>query len=177
MKILLGVTSGIAIYKSCELVRLFTKAGHEVKVCMSPSACEFIKPYLFERLSGNKVFVEMFEATVRHDVEHISLAVWADAAVLAPATMSTIGKLANGIADNLLTTVFAAIPPATPVFIAPAMNSNMWTNPANLRNIAYLKTWSNVRMIGPDEGSLACGTEGLGRMSEPEAIFSAVTAR
>jgi phosphopantothenoylcysteine decarboxylase/phosphopantothenate--cysteine ligase len=176
MKILLGVTSGIAIYKSCELVRLFVKAGHEVKVCMTPAACEFVRPYLFERLSGNKVFVETFAVTDACDVEHIALADWAEVALIAPATMSTIGKLANGIADNLLTTVFAALPQSTMLFIAPAMNEHMWCNPANVRNVEFLRGWKNVRFIGPAQGSLACGTDGVGRMSEPSEIFTVVVS-
>ncbi|MCP4632564.1 MAG: bifunctional phosphopantothenoylcysteine decarboxylase/phosphopantothenate--cysteine ligase CoaBC [candidate division Zixibacteria bacterium] len=167
-KIVLGITGGIAAYKSAELVRLYVKAGFEVKVIMTSSACEFITPLTLETLSQNEVSIKMFPEKKFYTTHHIDLADWAELFVVAPATANFIGKAANGIADDLLTTVFSAA--TCPVLIAPAMNSNMWDNPAVTENCAKLKSYG-FHFIGPDEGDLACGWEGRGRMAQPDEIL------
>ncbi|MBD3169565.1 MAG: bifunctional phosphopantothenoylcysteine decarboxylase/phosphopantothenate--cysteine ligase CoaBC [candidate division Zixibacteria bacterium] len=166
--VLLGVTGGIAAYKSAELTRLFVKAGHEVKVIMTGSACEFITPLTLATLSNNDVAIEMFPESGEFTTRHIDLADWADILVIAPATANFIGKAANGICDDLLTTVFPAA--TCPVLIAPAMNSNMWDYPAVQENFLKLLSYG-FYSVGPDSGDLACGWVGRGRMVEPETIF------
>lgn len=168
-KILIGISSGISIYKVCSLVRLFLKNGAKVKVVMTKSAAKLISPLVFETLTQSPVYISMFDSG--HGLTHINLAKWTDVLVLAPATANTIGKLVNGIADNLLTTVILALPEKTPLIIAPAMNDNMWKNVFVQENIKKLKKRKNCELVGPVTGILADGTEGEGRMSEPEQIF------
>ena len=170
-KILLGVTGSIAAYKVCELVRLFVKNGDEVSVVMTPSACAFVQPLTFQTLSRRPVGVEPFAAPAEWRPGHISLAEWADVALVAPATANTIAKLRGGIADNLLTSVLLAT--RAPIVLAPAMNDGMWENAATQENLATLRA-RGVKVIEPDEGELACGTRGKGRMPSPEKIFAAV---
>lgn len=170
-KILVCVTGSIAAYKAAELVRLFIRAGDEVKVVMTPAAAEFVSPLTFRTLSRNPVALDEFEDPANWEVGHISLAEWADAAVVAPATANTISKLRFGIADNALTSTLLAV--KAPVVVAPAMNTAMWTNPATVENIGVLRS-RGVKIVGPVEGSLACGTSGIGHMSEPGEIFAAV---
>jgi phosphopantothenoylcysteine decarboxylase / phosphopantothenate---cysteine ligase len=176
LQILVGVTGGIAAYKSAILVRLLKKAGAEVVVTMTESACRFITPLTLSTLSGNPVVTSLWEQVhgdgLPSDVEHIGLVKWADHAILAPATMNCIGKLACGLADDSLTTFFAAFPPSR-TLIAPAMNSGMWRNPATVTNIGTLQE-RGMTMVGPDSGELACGDHDQGRMSEPEAILEAL---
>ena len=177
-RILLGVTGSIAAYKAAELVRLFVKNGDEVRVVMTPAACEFVSPLTFQTLSRNPVYVEEFNPVYVEEFkrpaewrpEHISLAD-CDLAVVAPATANTIAKLRYGLADNLLTSTLLAT--RAPIAIAPAMNDGMWENAVTRENIAALEK-RGVKIVAPGYGELACGTSGLGRMAEPEEIFKAV---
>jgi phosphopantothenoylcysteine decarboxylase/phosphopantothenate--cysteine ligase len=166
--ILLGITGGIAAYKSAELARLFVKEGCEVRVIMTRAACRFIAPLTFETLTGHEVHTEMFPSDRLYGTHHIDLADGADLIVVAPATANFLGKAANGIADDMLTTTFAAV--TCPVLIAPAMNSNMWDSPSVKRNVEILRSYG-FNFIGPDEGDLACGWVGRGRMVEPGVIL------
>jgi len=170
-KILIGVTGGIAIYKICTLVRLFVKDGAQVKVVMTENAAKFISPMTFQTLTGFPTYVSMFPPRDSNALDHINLARWADVLILAPATANTIGKIANGIGDNLLTTVILALPEKTPLVIAPTMNVNMWENVLTQENIKKLKKRDNCYIIGPTTGLLAEGIKGKGRMVEPEEIF------
>jgi phosphopantothenoylcysteine decarboxylase/phosphopantothenate--cysteine ligase len=170
-KILIGVTGGIAIYKICALVRLFIKSGAQVKVVMTENATKFISPMTFQTLTGFPTYVSMFPPTDPNALDHINLARWADIFILAPATANTIGKIANGIGDNLLTTVILALPEKTPLIIAPAMNVNMWENIFIQENIKKLKKRENCYIIGPTIGLLAEGIKAKGRMVEVEEIF------
>lgn len=169
-KILVGVTGGIAAYKTCELIRLLVKQNCTAKVVMTENAAKLVSPLIFEALSGNPVHIDVFG----NGIDHIRLAKWADAVIVAPATANTIGKVANGIADNLLTTVVMALPETTPLFFAPAMNVNMWNNVFNQKNLDKIKLRANLYLIGPENGPLADGTVAVGRMSEPSAIAEAV---
>ena len=171
LHIVIGITGGIAAYKSLSLIRLFKKAGAEVKVVATSHALEFVTPLTLQTLSQNSVYTDMFGTAEKVDVEHISLAEWADAVVVAPATANIIGKVANGIADDALSTMLLACTKS--IFFAPAMNKNMLAHPAVQENI-YLLQRRGVAMIGPDAGFLACGTTGEGRMKEPEDIFAVV---
>jgi len=170
--ILLGVSSSVACYKALELVRLFRKAGAEVRVCMTPNAAKLVSPLLFETLSGNPVYVDVFSRDMPWDVAHVSSAKWGDVFVVAPATANILGKLAQGIGDDALSTLYLAFPGVT--FIAPAMHTEMWRHPATQENAVILKK-RGARFIGPEQGELACGDTGLGRMSAPEAILEEVS--
>ncbi len=167
-KIVLGVTGSIAAYKAAELVRLFVKAGDDVHVVMTEGACEFVKPLTFQTLSRNPVLVDQFAPPVSWKPEHISLAEAADLVVVAPATANTIAKMRYGIADNLLTATLLAT--RAPIVVAPAMNDGMWENPVTRENIAALRG-RGIKVVDPDDGELACGKSGKGRMMEPEAII------
>lgn len=166
-KILLGVTGSIAAYKAVELVRLFIKNGDNVQVVMTPAATEFVKPLTFQTLSQNPVYVEQFAPVVSWKPEHISLSE-CDLAVVAPATANTIAKVRYGIADNLLTATLLAT--KAPIVVAPAMNTGMWENQVTQENIAALKA-RGIKVIDPEDGELACGVKGKGRMMAPEKIF------
>ena len=170
--ILVGVTGGVAAYKTCELVRLLVKQNYSVKVIMTENAIKFIAPLAFETLSKSPVYIGPFAQN--SDLNHIGLAKWAHALVIAPATANTIAKIANGIADNLLTTVAIALPKITPLFLAPAMNVEMWNNVFNQRNVKNLGLRQNTYLIGPESGPLADGTVATGRMSEPLTILAAM---
>ena len=169
--IVLGITGGIAAYKSVMLLRLLKKAGAEVQVVMTPSAKEFVAPVTFSSLSGNAVVSEFFSANTGEWHSHVDLGLWADLMVIAPATASTIGKMANGIADNMLITTYLSA--KEDVMIAPAMDLDMWRHPSTQRNIKRLED-DGVIIISPGQGSLASGLEGKGRMAEPEEILKAV---
>lgn len=169
-KILLGVTGSIAAYKACELVRLFVKNGDEVTVVMTDAATKFVSPLSFQTLSRNPVFVDQFAPPVSWKPEHISLAEAADLVVVAPATANIIAKMRYGIADNLLSAVLLAT--RAPTVVAPAMNTGMWESAVTQENIAALAA-RGVVVVEPDDGELACGVKGKGRMMEPEAILSA----
>ncbi len=170
-KILLGVTGSIAAYKAAELVRLFVRNGDEVKVVMTKAATEFVTPLTFRTLSKNPVGVEEFAPPESWVPAHISLAEWADFAVVAPATANTIAKIRHGLADNLLTSVLLAT--KAKLFIAPAMNAGMLEAKATEENLAALAE-RGVAVIEPGEGELACGSAGKGRMASPETIFGNV---
>ena len=169
--IVLGVTGSIAAYKACELVRLFVKNGDDVRVVMTDHAKEFVTPLTFRTLSRNPVENAMFADPLEWKPGHISLAEAADALVIAPATANVLAKLANGIADDLLSSV--ALATKAPAVVAPAMNTGMWENAATQANIETLKK-RGVRFVEVGDGELACGTSGPGRMAEPGAIFEAV---
>lgn len=169
--IVLGVTGGIAVYKAVELLRLLTKAGATVHVIMTRAATEFVTPLTFQTLSGNPVHTELFNLIQEQEIGHISLADRADALVIAPATANCIGKLAGGIADDLLTTT--AMATKAPVLLAPAMNVNMYEHPAYQENEQRLRRLG-YRMVDPEPGLLACGWQGKGRLAAPEVIFEAI---
>ena len=169
--IILGVTGSIAAYKACELVRLFVKNGDDVRVVMTDHAKEFVTPLTFRTLSRNPVENAMFADPLDWKPGHISLAEAADVLVVAPATANIIAKMANGIADDLLSGV--ALATKAPIVVAPAMNTGMWENAATQANIETLKK-RGVRFVEVGDGELACGTSGPGRMAEPRAIFAAV---
>jgi len=171
-KIVLGITGGIAAYKSLSLIRLFKKAGHEVRVVVTQNALQFVTPLTLETLSQNAVYSDSFTRNEPYSVAHISHADWADVMVVAPATANIIGKFANGIADDALSTLLLAM--KKPVFLAPAMNVNMYENEAVQRNITQLKN-QGCHIIDPTEGDLACGISAKGRMEEPEKIFEVIT--
>ncbi len=169
MQIIVGITGGIAAYKAPELVRLLKKQGHEVRCAATEHALQFVTRVTLETVSGAPLYSDLF-ASGR--TEHISLKDWGEMLIVAPATANIIGKVANGIADDALSTLLLAFS-GKPVIMAPAMNCEMWAHPAVQRNIETLKAWG-IRMVGPEEGELACGVNGVGRMSEPEAIAAAV---
>ena len=169
--ILIGVSGGIAAYKIANLVRLFVKAEDTVKVVMTPSAKEFITPLTLATLSGHEVISEFFTANTGHWNSHVSLGLWADAMIVAPATACTMGKMATGIADNMLVTTYLSM--KAPVFVVPAMDLDMFAHPSTTRNLATLRSYGNY-IIEPESGELASGLIGKGRMAEPETIFNAV---
>lgn len=169
--IILGVSGGIAIYKSCEIVSRFVKLGYDVRVIMTKNATEFVTPLTFETLSNNKVVTTTFEKDREFEVEHISYAKLASAFIIAPATANVIAKLAEGICDDMLTTTVCAT--KAPVYICPAMNTNMYLNPVTQGNIQKLKELGYI-FIEPTEGRLACGDVGKGKMEEPINIVSIV---
>ncbi|MEK7851312.1 MAG: bifunctional phosphopantothenoylcysteine decarboxylase/phosphopantothenate--cysteine ligase CoaBC [Deltaproteobacteria bacterium] len=171
--IILGVTGGIAVYKAAELTRLLIKAGANVHVVMTRGAAEFVAPLTFQTLSKNPVHTEMFSLTQEAEVGHISLANRADLFVIAPATANIIGKIANGIADDLLTTSVMAT--KAPVLLAPAMNCNMYENPIVQGNMKRLKGYG-YHFIDSETGELACGYEGKGRMAGPSDIMEEIEA-
>jgi len=166
-KIILGVTGSIAAYKSAQLIRLLVKEGAEVKVIMTTLAKEFITPLTLATLAKNPVLVDFYDPTNGNWNSHVDLGLWADAYLIAPATANTIGKMAAGIADNLLLTTYLSA--KCPVFIAPAMDLDMFAHPAMQRNLESLKSIGNI-IIEPSFGELASGLEGKGRMEEPENI-------
>jgi phosphopantothenoylcysteine decarboxylase/phosphopantothenate--cysteine ligase len=166
-KIVLGVTGGIAAYKSAELVRELVRRGAAVRVVMTDHACEFVRPLTFETLSGNPVATDLFHLTGDHKIDHIALADFAELVVIAPATANIIGKLAAGIADDLLTTVLLAT--TVPVLICPAMNAKMYANAVVKENIARLIA-RGYAILEPAYGELACGTEGQGRLPDVSEI-------
>ncbi len=169
MHVLLGVGGGIAAYKSAELARLLMEAGHEVQAILTPAAEEFVKPLTFAALTGRKVLTNLF--AIESAIEHIAVAQQHDVLVIAPATADLMAKLAHGLADNFLTTLYLAF--TGPVVIAPAMNVNMWDHPATRANRDILLQRGH-RFVGPAEGYLACGMTGAGRLADPEEIAEAV---
>ena len=171
--ILVGVTGGIAAYKSAGIVSLLKKKGYNVKVVMTENATKIIGPLTLETLSRNRIYVDMWDSNPHYEVEHISLADWADVVLIAPATYNIIGKVANGIADDMLTTVISAVSVRKPVFFALAMNVNMYENPILKENINKLKSFG-YRFIDAEEGLLACNYSAKGRMNEPEDIVDEI---
>ncbi len=171
--IVLGVSGGIAVYKVVELLRLLTKGGANVHVIMTKNAQEFVTPLTFQALSGNPVHTDLFSLYQEQEIGHISLADRADLFILAPATANLIGKVAHGLADDLLTTSVMAT--KAPVLIVPAMNSNMYENPIYQKNQKFLHD-NGYHIMEPVTGSLACGWEGQGKLPAPEAIFAAAVS-
>jgi phosphopantothenoylcysteine decarboxylase/phosphopantothenate--cysteine ligase len=171
-KILLGVSSGIAAYKAVDLARKLATAGAEVKTVMTENACRLIGPKSFEAVTSSAVFTTLWSTAEEHKIGHVNLADWAQVVVVAPATANIIAKIANGICDDLLSTVLCACW-AKPALLAPAMNDNMWNNPAVQRNVKRVQD-IGFELIGPKVGPLACGTEGIGRMAEAQEILEVV---
>ncbi len=167
-QVVLGVTGGIAAYKAVEVLRLLVKAGAEVHVVMTRNAMEFVAPLTFQTLSGNPVHTELFSLVQERDIGHISLADRADLVLIAPATANVVGKAANGLADDLLTTTLLAT--KAPVLFVPAMNVNMWENPLYQENQARLEK-HGYHFMTPVSGDLACGWEGQGKLPDPADIF------
>lgn len=165
--IVLGISGGIAAYKSLSLIRLFVQNGAQVKVVVTQNALQFVTELSLQTLSNNPVYVDPFQKVSQYDVEHIALAEWADLFVVAPATANVIAKFAHGIADDALSTLYLAM--RCPTFVAPAMNVNMLEHPATQQNIDTLRQ-RGVQILEPDEGFLACGTHAKGRMQEPDII-------
>jgi len=172
-RILLGVTGGVAAYKSAELTRLFVKAGYDVQVVMTEAATRFVTPATFQALSGRPVFTDLWDNRIDNHMAHIDLPRGADLILVAPASADFLFKVAHGAANDLLSTLCSARD--CPLLVAPAMNRQMWENPPNLRNVALLRQ-DGVTVLGPDEGDQACGETGFGRMLEPEALFDYVEA-
>ncbi len=169
--IVLGVTGGIAAYKSCDIVSRLIKQGANVDVIMTKSACQFVAPLTFQTLSRRPVTTDTFASIEYWEVEHIALAKKADLFLIAPATANILAKMAQGIADDMLTTTLLAT--KAPLLIAPAMNTQMWQHPATQQNLETLKQ-RGAQVVGPEGGMLACGDVGAGRMSEPETIVDTV---
>lgn len=169
--IILGITGGIAAYKCATLTRLLIKAGAEVQVIMTPNAKQFIQPLTLSTLSGKPVISEFFTANTGQWNSHVDLGLWADALIIAPATASTIGKMANGVADNMLVTTYLSA--KAPVFVAPAMDLDMMRHPSTVRNLELLRSYGN-HIIEPTAGELASHLIGKGRMEEPENIVKAL---
>ena len=172
-KIVLGVTGGIAVYKAVDLVSRLRKQGCEVRVVMTEHAQQFVTPLTFKEISGNQVAVSMWSSNQEFNVEHITLANWADAFVVAPATANIIAKMAYGLADDLLSTTLLAA--QAPIVVCPAMNTGMYENAATQENIAKLKS-RGVTVMPPAVGKLACGTSGAGRLPEPQEIVEFLNA-
>ena len=169
--ILLGITGGIAAYKCPDLVRHLKKAGAQVRVVLTESASHFVAPMTLQAVSGNAVSKELFDPTAELSMSHIELAKWADLVLIAPATANIIAKMANGIADDLLSTMCLATP--AKIVIAPAMNQQMYKAAATQQNLATLES-RNILVLGPDEGFQACGDIGPGRMVEPTTIVESI---
>jgi len=175
-KILLGVTGGIAAYKALELTRLLVKAGSTVRVVMTRHATAFVTPLSFATLSGNTVGLELMDLTGEREIGHVEVARWADVAAVAPATANILGKLAHGLADDLLSTALLALPETTPLVLAPAMNTRMWQNPAVRRNVELLRQLLGDRLtlVDPVDRELACGEQGIGALADVAEIAAAV---
>lgn len=172
-KLLLGITGGIAAYKSAELVRLLVKQGMDVQVVMTEAAGHFITPVTMQALSGKRVFTDMWDASIPNGMPHIELSREANAILIAPASADFLAKLVHGRADDLLSTLCLAR--ECPLMVAPAMNRQMWENPATQRNIEQLQQ-DGVLILGPGSGDQACGEVGMGRMLEPEQLLSMLAA-
>ncbi|MDZ4097656.1 MAG: bifunctional phosphopantothenoylcysteine decarboxylase/phosphopantothenate--cysteine ligase CoaBC [Methylophilaceae bacterium] len=172
-KLVLGITGGIAAYKAAELVRLLVKRGIDVQVVMTEAAQHFITPITMQALSGKRVFTDMWDASISNGMPHIELSREADAILVAPASADFMAKLVHGNADDLLSTLCLARD--CPLLVAPAMNKQMWENPATQRNVQQLIA-DGVSILGPDSGEQACGEIGLGRMAEPEVLFEMLLA-
>ena len=171
--LLLGVTGGISAYKAAELTRLLVQEGIEVQVVMTEAACRFVGPATFQALSGNTVYTDLWDARIANNMAHIDLSREADVVLVAPASADFIAKLVHGRADDLLSTLCLAR--ECPLLVAPAMNRQMWENPATQRNIAQLER-DGVTILGPESGEQACGETGMGRMLEPETLLEDIRA-
>jgi phosphopantothenoylcysteine decarboxylase / phosphopantothenate---cysteine ligase len=174
-RIVLGLTGGIACYKAAEFARALTKAGASVQVVMTQAATQFITPVTMQALTGKPVFFDQWDARIANNMPHIDLTRDTDAIVIVPCSADFMFKLAHGACDDLLSTLCVARPTMLPLMIAPAMNVEMWQNPATQRNVAQLKI-DGIRILGPDAGDQACGETGMGRMLEPEQLLEEVVA-
>ncbi len=176
-RVLLGITGGIAAYRSLEIARLVVRSGGEVRVVLTSHALEFVTRLSVETLSGNPAYCEMFGGRSEPSMAHIELSTWPDVVVVAPATANIIGKMAAGICDDLLTTTLMALSPHIPIVLAPAMNTRMWNHPALARNLEILARDLGPRLtvVSPQQKLLACGEWGMGAMAEPETIWKAAT--
>ncbi|MEA3225264.1 MAG: flavoprotein [Planctomycetota bacterium] len=176
LNIVLGVTGGIAAYKAVDLASKLTARGAKVNTVMTEAACRLVGPKSFEAVTRSAVYETMWNTSEEYEISHIALVDSADVVVVAPATANIIGKIANGICDDLLSTVLCACWPrieSGAALLAPAMNDKMWANPVVQNNVKILKELG-FKLTGPVEGRLACGAEGLGRMSEPQDIIEAI---
>lgn len=173
MNLVLGISGSIAAYKSAELASQLVKKGHDVHVVMTRAATEFITSLTLQTLTRNPVLVTLEDEKQSWKPGHIELADRADLFIVAPASANVIGQFANGLSPDPLTSIYLALPRATPVLIAPAMNGKMWLHPANQRNVATL-TNDGCHFVGPVEGDLACGYEGIGRLAPVEEILEAL---
>lgn len=172
-ELLLCVTGGIACCKSADLASKLTRAGASVTVAMTENACRFVAPLTFQAITRNRVFTNLWSDGQDYDSGHISLTERADLMIIAPATANMLGKIASGIADDLVSTMAMASTGSCEMLVAPAMNTRMWNSPALQDNIKTLDA-RGVRFVGPNDGPLACGTTGPGRMAEPHEIISAI---
>ena len=176
LNILLGVSGGVAAYKAVDLASKLTAASARVKTVMTENACQLVGPKSFEAVTCSPVFTSLWADSEEYKIEHINLIEWADIVVAAPATANIIGKVANGICDDLLSTILCAatgLIKSGTALLAPAMNDNMWENSAVQRNVKTLKQMG-FKLIGPVKGRLACGTDAVGRMAEPAEILEAI---
>jgi len=174
-KIVLGMTGGVACYKVAELTRALGKAGAHVQVVMTQAATQFITPVTMQALSGNTVFTDQWDARIHNNMPHIDLTRDADAIIIAPCSTDFMFKLAHGACDDLLSTLCVARPRHVPLLIAPAMNVEMWQNPATQRNLAQIEE-DGIQVLGPAAGDQACGETGMGRMLEPEQLLTEIIA-
>ena len=172
--ILVGISGGIAAYKIPELIRSLVKAGAEVRVATTPHALQFVTELTLQTVSGSRVYSDVFAAINAHSTEHISLPDWCDAMIVAPATANVVAKMAAGIADDALTTTICSCTARKPIVVAPAMNDKMWESPATQHAIETIRRWENVTVVEPDDGILACGVTGKGRMPEIEQLQEAL---
>lgn len=176
MKLLLGVTGGIAAYKACELTSLALKADHEVRVVMTDNAARFVGPLCFAGLCGHAPIVGQEHVSPQRAMSHIELAKWADVACVAPLTANVLGKLATGLADDALTTVLMALPRGIPAVLGPAMNTEMWMHPVVQRNLRWLEELGRYTVVPPVEKRLACGDTGAGGLADPADLLAACEA-
>ncbi|MEO0587673.1 MAG: flavoprotein [Planctomycetota bacterium] len=187
-RLLVAVTGGIAAYKTCHVVSRLSQAGHDVRVIMTPAATRFVGPATFQALSGHPVLTSAWQpdpASSFPDPDplpdllsspHVALARWCDLMLIAPASADCLARLAAGLTDDLVALTASALPATTPLWVAPAMNADMWQNPIVQRNLATLRdALPNLTQLGPDAGWQACRTSGQGRMMEPDAIVERVT--
>jgi len=172
VNILLGVSGGVSAYKSVDLASKLTAAGANVKTAMTENACRLVMPKSFEAVTGSAVYTNLWSASSDFQISHVNLIDWADIVVVAPATANIIGKVAGGICDDLLSTILCVCW-EKPSFLVPAMNVHMWENPAVQRNVKTVEDMG-FKLIGPQQGRLACGTTGTGRMSEPADILKVI---
>lgn len=174
-RLILGLTGGIACYKAADFTRALIKSGAEVQVVMTRSACQFITPVTMQALSGQAVFSDQWDDRIRNNMPHVDLSREADAIIIAPCSADFLFKLAHGACDDLLSTLCLARPATLPLLIAPAMNVEMWHNPATQRNVTQLAQ-DGIQLLGPEAGDQACGETGMGRMLEPEQLLEEVIA-
>lgn len=175
-RILLGAGASVALYKACDLASLLTQSGHRVRVVLTARAADLVRPQMFEAVTGEPAFCDEFGPARRSGMDHIELAQWAECLVIAPCSADLAARLALGLADDLVTTSALALAANVPKLVCPAMNPNMLAQPAVQRNLGRLRE-DGYEVLEPDEGHMACGTEGKGRLPAPERIAAWVAAR